>query len=547
MMNIKVFSKEGCSHCEKAKRILKEEGLEYESLMVESERNADANLYFSGTTDVPNIFANGFYLGNADDLETLKKSGRLKNLVESLPDQDLPLAELSDEKLAEGASDVVLGDKLLQNDGSRTDDEEAWAILRLYKEFFGFYPNTFQYLSNWSKAYKLFVYCQNFAAIDYGKRVLNMALMSAIGYSTSNAHGCTYCQTHSMATGGEESMTMVEMLNEARRGKADEKNPFGKFELALADVAKKATVNTNSDNFLEHVRGLADKSKTGVKDIDKAMDAVALITASFGFLNVFNDLTGLKIEGDWYNEANEKLGIDAGRHGVDDSNPNNLDYDLPEGGPTIKEMMGKYTAEVGDLEEYCRREFGVLPGWIKHYPQEIQSLQAYLYAETMNEREDSLISPELKHLMSYVSAVTKGNEYLAKIEAFITHHITSDKSRVNERIRNAYAAATGESAASEYFNERETAALRLAWLSAKVPLTTPKRFIEPVLEHFSGQEVIHLIVACSIASMIQRFAAIVKPETETETEKFFAETGLPNGLYMMRFPVLDKTNSATAT
>ena len=47
-----------------------------------------------------------------------------------------------------------------------------------------------------------------------------MRMMSAIGYATSNAHGCPYCQVHSAATGGEQSPNLVEQSRRVREKRA---------------------------------------------------------------------------------------------------------------------------------------------------------------------------------------------------------------------------------------------------------------------------------------------------------------------------------------
>lgn len=75
-----------------------------------------------------------------------------------------------------------------------------------------------------------------------------------------------------------------------------------------------------------------------------------MIVSAFGFLNVFNDLMGLEIEGEWAQQAQDQAGIETGRHAVQGSNPSNLDYEIPTEGPSIEEMLAKYSSAIANLE-----------------------------------------------------------------------------------------------------------------------------------------------------------------------------------------------------
>ncbi len=98
--------------------------------------------------------------------------------------------------------------------------------------------------------------------------------MYATGYATSNAHGCSYCQVHSAATGGEDSLAVVKQLQQAR--------------------AAEATRNQVTPKLINTIQDLSDSAQQAQGYIM----GVEMIVAAFGFLNVFNDLVGLEIEGD---------------------------------------------------------------------------------------------------------------------------------------------------------------------------------------------------------------------------------------------------------
>ncbi|MEM7591260.1 MAG: glutaredoxin, partial [Cyanobacteria bacterium P01_A01_bin.83] len=79
------------------------------------------------------------------------------------------------------------------------------------------------------------------------------------------------------------------------------------------------------------------------------------------------------------------------------------------------------------------------------------------------------------------------------------------------------------------------AALQLAWLSAQVPLTTPYQFIKSAIALYQPEELIHLIVVCSVASMVQRFVAISQPEIEQEVSQFCSQHSIETDSIKLRY------------
>jgi glutaredoxin len=529
-----IFSKLNCQYCARAKAVLKRAEIDYQEYDVTtSQRNADASVYFSGVVTVPQIFIGDYHINGAEDLEKLSTTPRLKQLLK-IGKGNLALDTLSDEELHQGAKDFALREYIPKSDGSKDEDEESLPILHFYKKFFGFWPNTFAYLHHWKEAYKLFVYCHNFSAVAYGKQFLSLKLMSAIGYSTSNAHGCSYCQVHSAATGGEQSLDVVEQLKQARQGK---NSPFDESDLALTDLAAAASKNQVDKALRDRAAYPSGNRLQSSNAEQQSMVGTKMITSAFGFLNVFNDLTGLEIEGDWARQAQEKVGIEAGRHGSEDTNPANLDYEIPKGNLTIEDMLAKYDRAVGELKTYAQKEFGLLPAWIEDWPQPLRKRHAYLYGELMGNREDTMIFAELKHLMARVSAIAKGHDYLAAVEGYMAYHTAGNKERASNRIKQCFVAAINKGDTSSIFTEKEQAALQLAWLSAQVPLTTPYRFVKNAIALYQPNELIHLIVVCSVASMVQRFVAIAQPEMEKEVNKFCTKHSIETDSIKVRYPL----------
>ncbi|NBD31437.1 MAG: glutaredoxin, partial [Cyanobacteria bacterium] len=506
---IQIFTKPNCPYCTQAKQILKEASLPDTEYDVKAEkRNADASIYFSGVATVPQIFFGNCHINGAEELAMLKEANLLAELAQVTANSELPLEKYSDEELARGAEDLPLRTVIPESDGTRDNDPEQLPILHFYKEFFGFWPNCFYYMHHWPEAYKLFVYCHNASAINEAKQVIGAPMMFATSYTTSNAHGCNYCQIHSAAIGGEHSIGVVKKIQAAREGNAGQDNPFGAFEVALADLAANATKNNVDQKQIDRVYRLVDQAQIVPKDIQANVTSIAMIAAAFGFLNVFNDLTSV--------EAESQVGISAGRHGVSQNwQPTNLDHDLPEGKFSLKDMVAKYqsiVAEAGGVEPYAKRELGLIPNWIESWPEQTRDCHVYLYSEIMQEaygtskalRTHSPISSELKHLMARVSAIAKGHDYLAAVEGYLAHKV-NPSDRNLERVTRCYDAAVAihqpDSTLDSLFSQSEQAALTLAWLSAQMPLTTPRRFVQPVIDLYSPTELVHLMTVCGIASL----------------------------------------------
>jgi glutaredoxin len=487
---IHIFTKPNCSYCAQAKRLLNQAGLPYTEHDVNaSKRNADASVYFSGVETVPQIFFGNCHINGSEELAVLYEANQLTELAKATVGSQLPMDDYSNEELARGAEDVPLRTVIPESDGTKDDDPEQWPILHFYKQFFGFWPNCFYYMHHWSEAYKLFVYCHNASAINEAKQVIGAPMMFAASYTTSNAHGCNYCQIHSAAIGGENSLGVVKQIKATRQGKGSDNNPFGSFEVALADLAANATKNQVDQKQIDNIYRLANQAQIPPEKLQAKVTNIAMIAAAFGFLNVFNDLTSVEAESEWAQQAENQVGISAGRHGVSQNwQPTNLDHDLPEEKFSLEDMVAKYqsiVAEAGGVEPYAKQELGLIPNWIESWPEQTRDCHVYLYSEIMQDRPHSPISSELKHLMARVSAIAKGHDYLAAVEGYLAHKV-NPSDRNLERVARCYDAALAihqpDSNLDSLFSQSEQAALTLAWLSAQMPLTTPRRFVQPAID-----------------------------------------------------------------
>lgn len=451
----------------------------------------------------------------------------------------------------DGAQDHALRDVIPEVDGSRSDVEEDWPILHMYKEFFGFWPNCFYYQYHWPEvAYRQFVYCHNVGAIGGAKKVLGAPVMNALGYATSNAQGCNYCQVHSAATGGDESTGYVAYMKAAMAGDATPENPFGPFEVALANLVAHASLNTVTDADFAALSKTGPDAKFTNMPVKANIEAASMIAAAFGFLNVFNDLTGVAVEAAWAGQAEEGAGIETGRHGTSDRKSDNLDYDLPDGGPSMARMLAHYGKDAllaGGPAQYAKKHLKVEPAWMAAWPLPLRPLHARFYVGVMTDEDagEVRIAPELKHLMARVSHIAKGHDALAAEEGHLAWLAAGETAPAIERVRHAFDAAHGR-AAEGLFEPAEIAALKLAWVSAQTPLVTPRDVVQPAIESYAPTELVHLITVCSMASMIQRFAAIARPKIDAQVQAFLRDHDLPLDTLAIRYPLPSDRRAAAA-
>ena len=532
---VHVFTKPDCAPCARTKALLKEAGVSYvEHDITASKRNADASVYFSGVATVPQIFIGTHHVNGSKELARLAEHGRLHSLADAAEGSELPLAQLSDEELAKGAEDVPLTGFIPQSDGARDQDPEMWPLNRFYKQWFGLYPNSFLYMHNYPEAMKLFVYGHNFSTFAFARQTLTN--VEAIGFASCEAAECAYCTTHTVAAGGDKNVQMISDYKKAREG-GDVEGSMSPHVMALGAISAAASLNAVTDELLDRVRETGHDNKKTEAEIQ----ATALIAATSGFLNVFNDLVDMEIEADWAAKSST-VGVAAGRHGVDLGPAGRVEFHVPEHGPSMEEVLSKYNSLVGDLNAYADREFGFLPAWMQAWPEPLRGRHAYLYGELMGKRDHSLFSSEFKHLLARVAAIAKGHDYLAAVEAMLAVRAAGDTDRAVQRVAQCFEAATSPGVGTDLpFDARERAALTIAWLSAQVPVTTPRRFLQPALDAFNAQELVQLCVVCAVASLVQRFVAIAKPKIEPNVAAFLRQYDLEADTLALRFPAASPT------
>ncbi len=65
---VTLFTKEGCSHCTRAKQLLQEHGMDYEEVTLGNGITTRSLRAVSGNATTPQVFIGGKLIGNADDL-----------------------------------------------------------------------------------------------------------------------------------------------------------------------------------------------------------------------------------------------------------------------------------------------------------------------------------------------------------------------------------------------------------------------------------------------------------------------------------------------
>ena len=79
MVSIQIYTTDYCYYCRVAKSLLDEKGIPYEEINIsKTPKMRDVLVEKTGEWTVPQIFVDGEYIGQDDELRDWIKSGRLK-------------------------------------------------------------------------------------------------------------------------------------------------------------------------------------------------------------------------------------------------------------------------------------------------------------------------------------------------------------------------------------------------------------------------------------------------------------------------------------
>ena len=89
MARVEIYSSLLCGFCHRAKRLLKEKGVDFEETDVTMSPGKRGEMMerAGGRTSVPQIFINGAHIGGSDELYALDAEGKLDALLAAPPDQ----------------------------------------------------------------------------------------------------------------------------------------------------------------------------------------------------------------------------------------------------------------------------------------------------------------------------------------------------------------------------------------------------------------------------------------------------------------------------
>ncbi|MBW7849310.1 MAG: glutaredoxin 3 [Rhodospirillales bacterium] len=83
MVNVEIYATDYCPYCTRAKKLLREKGVEFTEIDVAAQpgRRAEMMERAGGRHTVPQIFIDGRHVGGCDDLYALEREGRLDQLL----------------------------------------------------------------------------------------------------------------------------------------------------------------------------------------------------------------------------------------------------------------------------------------------------------------------------------------------------------------------------------------------------------------------------------------------------------------------------------
>jgi uncharacterized peroxidase-related enzyme len=185
------------------------------------------------------------------------------------------------------------------------EDKDLQTLIQFYEETLGFCPNSVKTMHHRPRIAYAFIE-MNKAVMQNNGRVTS-ALKRLIGYITSNAAGCRYCQAHTIRA-AERYGAHQDQLNNIWEYKTSE--AFNDGERAALDLALAASQipNAVNDEISENMRKHWDDG-----EIVEILGVIAL----FGYLNRWNDSMGTQIEDGAIESGKELLGDkgwETGKH-----------------------------------------------------------------------------------------------------------------------------------------------------------------------------------------------------------------------------------------
>lgn len=193
----------------------------------------------------------------------------------------------------------------LVNPKNDTTDKDLQELIEFYEETLGFCPNSVRTMHHRPRIAYAFIE-MNKAVMENQGRVTS-ALKRLVGYISSQATGCRYCEAHTIRA-AERYGASAEQLENIWEFKTHP--AFSEAERAALDLALHASTVPNSvnDEIAENMRKYWNEG-----EIVEIMGVIAL----FGYLNRWNDSMGTEMEGGAIESGEEFLsqkGWSVGKH-----------------------------------------------------------------------------------------------------------------------------------------------------------------------------------------------------------------------------------------
>ena len=523
MGQIVVFSKSQCPHCVEAKGLLAE--LEIPFTEIDIGTDVQSSMLMSVASHrhtVPQIFFNDEHIGGADDLKRLDHDTIRQRAQQALSAASAPAflsAAYSQEELQ--AAIVPIKDILdphLPADPTALPEYNAVQIW--YRSMFGFLCNLYDQMSLAPEPMALFIGALSSMMSLVDKQIGQYFGMSCL--STAFAANCSYCSAHgadlSMKYGGQAPDNIQALFDFLQGRKSLDELPFEPRLKTIANLSSKMTTQAIGPADIQQAR-----DAMGVDQLQDMIHSVGSMGCIMGFLNRFNDLVGVEIEASIKETIdNSPLAADwdwgthdtpdhANRHDYRDQQPQ------PEGPPSpaqFKEIVHRVLGEVFEELEPLHAKYGafdqhLLPAWISSYPEAhaIQSVGA-LYQAAFNA---GTLAPETKHLAAYVLARGTNHPVMAADERRIALLVSEDSDRLESKLSELDAYATGgELAANTVLTPAEVAAARLARVSQSFPHEVRGELVLELDRVLEPAQIVELVVALAVAGMGQRWVNIHK-------------------------------------
>jgi uncharacterized peroxidase-related enzyme len=187
-----------------------------------------------------------------------------------------------------------------------TPDAELSALITLYEETLGFCPNSVLTMSHRPEIAKAFVALNKAVMENHGR--VTSSLKRLIGYISSHAAGCRYCQAHTIRAAERYGAETDQLEN---IWLFDTHSAFSAAERSALNFARAASLIPNAvdDAIADELR--AHWSEGEIVEI-------AGVVALFGYLNRWNDSIGTTIETPAIESGRKWLNSDgwtSGKHG----------------------------------------------------------------------------------------------------------------------------------------------------------------------------------------------------------------------------------------